>query len=121
MNSNPTNLFGKHGTDAQEAHAISGMSSTDSKFGVEPERLHGLLTTYSEFDSQSQVYDPESKKFVGRFPTITGRIRGYYENVADAIRGRAELRVRPEQSRDGIRVIELARKSHETKSTILWS
>lgn len=97
------------------------MKTTDPRFGVEEKTLHGLLTTYDEFDSQSQIYDPQRKKYIGRFPTITGRIRGYYENVVDAIRGKAELLVKPEQSRDAIRVIELARKSHETGMTIPWS
>ncbi|KAK9326925.1 hypothetical protein V1520DRAFT_284366 [Lipomyces starkeyi] len=110
-----------YGTDPQEDHAISGMPSTDPQFGIENERIHGLLTTYTEFDHQSQVYDPKSEKYTGRIPTVPGRIRGYYEHVVDAIRGRADLQVTSEESRDGIHIIELARKSQETGTTIPWS
>ncbi|KAH6888505.1 oxidoreductase [Thelonectria olida] len=109
----------KHGTDAQEAHSIAGMASDDPKFGVEDASLHGLLTTYAEFD-KSQSYDSERKKYIGRYPTITGRIRGYYEDLVDAIRGKAPLQVEAQQSREGIRVMELARKSHETGATVPW-
>jgi hypothetical protein len=62
----------------------------------------GTLTIYAEFDGTNQVYRPESKKYVGWIPTVTGYIRGYYENVVGAIQGTAELAVKPEQSRDGI-------------------
>lgn len=112
--------FVKHGTDAQEPHAISGLASTDPTFGVEPASLHGLLTTYESFD-ESQKFDEERKKYVGRYPTITGRIRGYYEDLAATIRGKGELKVQAQQSRDGIRIMELARESSEKGATVAWS
>ncbi|KAH8656282.1 oxidoreductase [Ilyonectria robusta] len=104
----------------QEAQSIVGMASDDPKFGVEDVSLHGLLTTYAEFD-KTQSYDSEHKKYVGRYPTITGRIRGYYEDVVDAIRGKGPLQVEAQQSREGIRIMELARQSHDTGATVPWS
>lgn len=111
----------QYGTDIQEEQTISGMSSEDPKFGVNPESEYGTLTTYAEFDKRSQNYDAESKKYIGKFPTLDGRNRGYYESLADTIRRGAPLRVDPQTSRDGIRLMELARKSHASGSTVPWS
>jgi len=88
---------------------------------VEPDRLHGLLTTTAALDDKIQAYEPVSKKYIGRYPTIPGRWRGFYENLVDAVRRKGELAVKPEQSRDGIRVVELARDSNERGRTIPWS
>jgi predicted dehydrogenase len=41
--------------------------------------------------------------------------------VVDAIRGEKEAVVKPEESRDGIRVIELAMESARTGKTVEWS
>jgi len=113
--------FMKFGTDAQEAHAIAGIPATDPGFGVEDTALHGLLSTTHKFDSSCQSQEPLTKKYVGKYPTITGRYLGFYENLVDALEGRAELQVKPEQSRDGIRVIELARESHQQGTTVEWT
>lgn len=58
---------------------------------------------------------------MGKYPSFQGRYRGYYENVAAAILGREEVYVKPETARDGLRVIELARESHEKGCTVAWS
>ena len=49
---------------------------------------------------------------------VAGRYAYYYQNVADGIRGRAELEVEPEKGRDTIRIIELAIQSNEQKRTL---
>lgn len=90
-------------------------------FGVEDERVWGTLTTIQEFDAESQKLDEGSGLYVGRYPSLPGWYRGYYENVVDAIRGKAAICVTPETARDGLRVIELARESHEKGCTIPWS
>ena len=99
---------------------MAGMPSTETGFGVEDQALHGLLSTTHEFDASCQSQDA-SGKYVGRYPTITGRYLGFYENLVDALQGRGELQVKPEQSRDGIRVIELARESNRSGSTVRWA
>jgi len=79
--------FMKFGTDAQEAHAIAGIPATDPGFGVEDATLHGLLFTTHKFDSSCQSQEPLTKKYVGKYPTITGRYLGFYENLVDALEG----------------------------------
>jgi hypothetical protein len=61
------------------------MTATDPRFSIDDEHLDGILTTHFEFDGTNQVYNPGTKKYVGRIPTITGYIRGHYENVVGAI------------------------------------
>lgn len=96
------------------------MSAAEKDFGVEPESTYGLLTTLKEVD-KCQTYDEAGKKYVGKFPSIKGDYVGYYADVAAAVRGEKELVVDPKDSRDGIRVIELARESHTKGVTVKWS
>ncbi|KFY90890.1 hypothetical protein V500_04909 [Pseudogymnoascus sp. VKM F-4518 (FW-2643)] len=110
----------KYGDDIQERQILSGMSSTDSAFGVNPEEEYGTLTTYTEFDPDHQKFDASSKKYNGKYPTLNGFNQGYYESLADTIRRKAPLQVNPQTSRDGIRLMELARESHDTGRTVLW-
>ncbi|KAM0330767.1 hypothetical protein ACHAQA_003721 [Verticillium albo-atrum] len=111
---------GTKGSYIKEEQIAEGVKPLDKSFGVESDALRGVLTTYDEFDSSVQTFDPKTKKYTGRYPTITGRWVGVYENVANAINGKAELEVKAQQSRDAIRVIELARESHEQGVTVAW-
>jgi len=74
-----------------------------------------------KFHGDHQKYDEGRKKWVGQYPTITGRYLSFYENVVAAIRGEAEQEVKAEHSRDGLRVIELAVESHRKRATVRWS
>ena len=67
-----------------------------------------MLTTKGDapFSAPHQTKDG-ANLWVGQYPTIPGRWLGFYENLRDSVRGTAELAVKPEQSRDGIRLIEL--------------
>jgi predicted dehydrogenase len=111
------------GTCPQESQAIAapGQPATSPDWGVEDARIWGMLTTRTEFDAESQQFDEESKKYIGKYPSLPGWYRGYYENVAAAIRGREDIFVKPETARDGLRIIELARESHEKGCTVAWS
>ncbi|KAK4156187.1 hypothetical protein C8A00DRAFT_12882 [Chaetomidium leptoderma] len=113
----------KFGTCPQESQAIAapGQPATSPEYGVEDERIWGTLTTTAEFDAASQQFDAESKKYIGKYPSLRGWYRGYYENVSAAVRGREEILVQPETARDGLRIIELARESHEKGCTVAWS
>lgn len=93
----------------------------DPNFGVEDEHIWGTLTTTTEFDGVYQTRDKATGRWIGKCPSLPGWYRGYYENVAAAIRGREEICVKPETARDGLRVIELARESHIKGATIPWS
>ena len=112
--------FVKFGECKQEEHLFAGKKPTDAGFGVDDERLWGTLTTKERVDA-CQAFDEASQNWVGAYPTKTGYWRGLYENVVAAIRGEAELEVKPEQSRDGIRVMELARQSWKEGRTVPWS
>ncbi|KAF4500049.1 hypothetical protein FAGAP_3760 [Fusarium agapanthi] len=113
--------FQKHSFCATEDGIAAGLKPLDKGFGVESDELRGILTTYEEFDGKVQKYDPGIKKYTGRYPSFAGRWMGLYENVADAINGKAELEVKPTHSRDGLRIIELARESHQKGATVPWS
>jgi predicted dehydrogenase len=111
------------GTDPQEAKAIAApcQPASDPDYGREDEHIWGTLSTAKEFDTKSQIFDEESRLYIGKYPSMLGRYRGLYENVVAAIRGTAELYVKPETSRDGLRILELARESHDTGRVVLWS
>ena len=72
------------------------MTYKDPNFGVNPEDKYGLLTTYKEFDKESQTYNEKAKKYVGKFPTLNGFNQGYYESLADSIQRGAAMKVNPQ-------------------------
>lgn len=105
--------FIKTGEDPQIDHLLAGMKPVeDPRFGVEPEGYRGYLHTlasspYGEFDGVI-----ESEK---------GSYADYYVDVVAAIRGEREVAVKPEDSRNGIRIIELSRESAAKGVTVPWS
>jgi predicted dehydrogenase len=111
----------KYGSCIQEIHVLS-QKPTDQNFGVEPESLWGNLTTKGSkaFDEKYQTYDKELDLWTGKIPTEKGHWLGYYETLRDALNGKTELAVKPEQSRDGIRVIELIRESSQGGKMVNW-
>lgn len=116
--------FLKFGTCPQEDRAIAnpGLPADDPDYGTEDRRIWGTLTTKeAAFDAAVQHKDADTGYFVGAYPSLPGYYRGYYENLVEAIRGTAPLAVDPQTSRDGIRLIELARQSHETRATVKWT
>ncbi|GKT45818.1 putative oxidoreductase [Colletotrichum spaethianum] len=111
---------GTKGSWLKEEQIAEGHRPLEPGFGKESAELYGTLTTYKEFDGNSQHFDEATKKYVGKYPSIVGRWLGIYENLADAINGKTELEVKAQQSRDAIRIIELARESHNTGATVSW-
>lgn len=112
--------FVKFGDDVQEAQVGRGMKATDEGFGIEPEESAGLLTTKEKVD-ECQTLDQRSGRWTGRFPSLKGDYVGFYRDLVKVIRGQGELHVRPEESRDGIRIIELAKESVDKGITVAWS
>jgi len=88
--------FTKWGLDPQEDQIKAGMAFDAPGFGEDPESDWGELHTAAG---------------TRRVPTLKGDYRGYYANVRDALLGRAELAVQPEQAWRTTRLIELARES----------
>jgi predicted dehydrogenase len=115
--------FVKHGTDPQEQSALAapGKPATDPNYGTEDKRIWGTLSTFKEVDGQTQSLDEESKLYIGKYPSLPGWYRGYYEDLVKAIDGKAPPPVTPEDARDGLRIIELARESSQTGRTLPFS
>ena len=104
--------FFKTGEDSQVDHFYGGIKVTDPKFGVEPHNFHGYLST---------TEDSPMGKHDGEWKSEKGSYEDYYKDVAKAIKGEAEVAVKPEQSREGLRVIELAEESAKTGKTVPYS
>ncbi|KAF3940037.1 Alpha-N-acetylgalactosaminidase [Dactylella cylindrospora] len=112
--------FLKYGEDPQEPQLMAGMQSTDPKFGVEDPSIHGQLVTKVKIH-ESQTFDDRIGRYIGVYPSLNGSYMKYYEDVVEAIKIGKEPFVKAQQSRDGIRVIELARQSAQEGRSIPWS
>lgn len=97
--------FVKHGADPQEAALRAGRTPDEPSWDQEEPALFGTLTT-SEGDR--------------RIPTIPSSFTHYYENVRDAILGKASLAVTPEQALDVMRGLELAVTSSRQRCAVAW-
>jgi scyllo-inositol 2-dehydrogenase (NADP+) len=87
--------FVKHGLDPQEAQLKRGLRPRDSGFGEDSR--HGTLVLAD--DSEQSV------------PTVRGDYPAFYEGIAAAILDGAPVPVRGEQARDGLLLIDLARRA----------
>lgn len=102
----------KFGLDPQEDALRGGavLGSTTAAglpWGTEPESAWGKLTVVRESFTQERVV-----------PTLPGDYRPYYENVRDAILGRARLAVPAEQGWRILRLLELALESSRQQRTL---
>jgi scyllo-inositol 2-dehydrogenase (NADP+) len=102
--------FVKYGVDPQEEALKGGRSPREPDWGVEPETAWGTLNT--------QI---GGLHFQGKIETVPGCYQSYYENVYQAIRGEAELLVKPEDVLNTVRIIELAVQSNAEKRTVAFS
>jgi predicted dehydrogenase len=92
--------FVKSGFDPQEEALRRGEIPGAGAWGEEPRAQWGTIS--------SRIAGLEVE---GQIATLPGSYQAFYQNIADAIRGRAALIVRPEQARNTIRLIELAIES----------
>lgn len=90
------------------------MTTSDPGYGLEPEKYYGYLSTKKKLDDPNVAED-------GTVTSQPGSYVDYYKDVAAAIRGEKEVTVKPEESRDGIRIIELAKESAAKGVTVPWS
>lgn len=91
--------YQKFGLDPQEEALKLGGIPGGPGWGGEPEEAWGTV---------SQCNGPLSR---AKYRTLAGNYPAYYTNVYRAITGQEELAVKPEQSRNVIRLIELAEQS----------
>jgi scyllo-inositol 2-dehydrogenase (NADP+) len=97
--------FIKFGLDPQEAALKSGRLPNEADWDLEPPDMYGRLTT------------PEGTRKVATTPSSFAH---YYENVRDAILGKAQLAVTPEQALDVMRGLELAVASSQKRCVLPW-
>ncbi len=96
--------FEKWGLDPQEAALKDGARYGQDGFGEESSKSWGVFTAPGG--------SPET------VPTMPGDYRKYYENVRDAIEGRAKLTVGVEEAWCVARITEMARESSRTGSRV---
>lgn len=96
----PQACYIKFGLDPQEDALKSKARPTGSGWGQEPREAWGTLYSWNGQNRTEEIV-----------PTQPGDYRGYYENIRDAILGRAELAVTPDQALRVMRIIELAMQS----------
>jgi predicted dehydrogenase len=77
---------------------------------MEPESFWGKINT-----------EYKGMHLISKVETERGNYVNFYQNVYDAIMGKAALMVRPEESRNTIRIIELAMQSNLEKRTLNYS
>ncbi len=99
--------FVKYGLDVQEATLDGGAKPIGKEWGREPKEIWGTLNV-----------EYNGVKIQGKIESEHGDYREYFINLRDAIHGKAELAVKPEEAREVIRIIELAFQSSEEKRTI---
>jgi predicted dehydrogenase len=98
--------FVKYGMDPQEGALKEGRTPDERDWDTDPPQLHGTLITS---DATRTV------------PTLRSSFARYYENVRDAMLGKAELAVSPEWSLDVMRGLVLAAESSRTRRVLPWS
>lgn len=100
--------FVKYGMDVQEAALKKGESPCNNmEWGKEPRENWGILNT-----------ELKDLSFRGIVESEVGDYRGFYRNVYNAILGKEKLKVKPEEARNVIRIIELAMESSRQKCTL---
>lgn len=114
--------FFKLGEDPQEEQRLNGMQLDDERLGWEDEDRWGVLNTKTKVDDR-QVLQKElwgGDVWTGRVKSERGRGADYYQDLALALRGKGPLVVDPKQSRDGLKIMELARESMDTGRTLAF-
>ena len=99
--------FVKSGIDPQEQDLKDKKIPGTTGWGAEPEQNWGKLNT-----------SRNGKHVQGPYESVHGNYLAFYDNVYDAVRKGHPLTVRPEESRDGIRIIEACHESSRTRSAI---
>ncbi|KAL8937305.1 MAG: hypothetical protein Q9216_004493 [Gyalolechia sp. 2 TL-2023] len=94
--------------DCQEAHLTQGMKPGDDGFGIEPDEWNGTLTTVDDGNLIPKSY-----------PTVRrATYKDFYTQFVQAVDGRGEVPVKPEDAASVIRLVELAKESSEQGRTL---
>jgi scyllo-inositol 2-dehydrogenase (NADP+) len=99
--------FVKYGIDPQEQALKDGKHPGAAGWGQDPPMDWGKINTTIE-----------ALHVEGKIETVAGDYLSFYKNVHDVIRNNATLAVKPEESRDGIRLIEACFESNATRQAV---
>ena len=109
--------FRKFGVDPQEPALVAdptlrppSLASSEPWF-PEPESAWGTVTLPLSLQQPAELTRT-------RVPTIPGDYRQFYANVRDAILGKAPLAVSAEDGYRTLRLLDLARESHQRRRTL---
>ncbi len=97
----------KYGLDPQEARLRAGRMPAGPDWGEEPPQDWGRLSVQDGDSLRQQAV-----------PTLAGDYRRYYENIRDAISGRAEPAVTAAAAGRVMEILELARRSSLERRTL---
>jgi predicted dehydrogenase len=100
----------KHGLDPQENALKRGETPGGPGWGKEPPETWGTLTQMEGDKVEERT-----------IPTEAGNYCEYYENVRDAILGKATLAVTPQAALNVMRVLELAQQSSRERRVIQYA
>ncbi|KAL8916724.1 MAG: hypothetical protein Q9172_006179 [Xanthocarpia lactea] len=103
--------YKKYHEDCQEDHLTAGMHPGDPGFGIEPEDHHGTLITPINSTLTANSHPTVQ-------PTSSTTYQAIYTQFAAAVAGKGEVPVKPEEAREVIRLIELAKRSSEEGRTM---
>ncbi len=87
--------FVKYGIDVQEDHLKAGILPNMDGFGIEPSTNQGILNS-----------DVNGLHFRGTIETLKGDWGILFQNLYEAITGKAELLVKPEEVLEQIKIME---------------
>ncbi|KAJ1801255.1 hypothetical protein LPJ59_000433 [Coemansia sp. RSA 2399] len=102
--------FTKYGLDVQEEQLKQGISPRSPAFGKDKADKYGIL--------DSEIHP--GIHITGTVTTADGRYQEYYDNVAGAISGNANLLVNADQAANVIRIIELAKQSSSERRSLAF-
>ncbi|KAH6889242.1 oxidoreductase [Thelonectria olida] len=112
--------FKKYHIDPQEPQINAGMKVDDPEFGKEDESRYGILTVAEKPDEEhTQARFEAGRLKESVYPNVPPQTYSkYYELFAAALEGKGGVPVKPEDARDGIRIIELAKESSQNGNTL---
>ncbi len=99
--------FYKSGIDPQEELLKQGHLPNEEGWGTEPAETWGTL-----------FYEEDGEDIEELVETIPGDYNIFYNNVYDAIRNKAELFVKPEETIDVLKILEACLVSNKEKRTV---
>ncbi|HHJ11010.1 MAG TPA: oxidoreductase [Bacteroidetes bacterium] len=96
----------KYGIDPQEERLTAGVLPLEPGWSAEEKKNWGYLVSNGKLP-----YD-------GKYQSVPGNYMAFYDHLYKTLQGEEPLAVRPEESRDVIRLIELAIESNEKKKVV---